>query len=51
MTLLLSELTRNLAELSASFARIAAIQIEAFTPVDEPVLVDEYPEVEGVTYV
>lgn len=51
MTPLLSELTRNLAELSASFARIAAIQIEAFVPVDEPVLVDEFVEIEGVTHV
>lgn len=51
MTLLLSELTRNLAELSASFARIAAIQIEAFTPVDEPDAFENYDPVEGVTYV
>ena len=51
MTILIAELTRNLAELSASFARIAAIQIEAFVPVDEPDWVDEYPEVEGVTLI
>ncbi len=48
MILKLAELTRLIAEMGETFARMGQVVIEAETPVAEPEPVDEFPEIEGV---
>jgi len=46
---MIADLFRELAELSATLARIAAIQMEPYAPAQEPAPIDEFVEIEGVT--
>jgi len=48
MILQLAELTRLIAEMGETFARMGQVVIEAETPVIQPEPVDEFPEIEGV---